>query len=130
MEDLYQEIIKDHSKNPFSYGIPENYILSEEAYNPLCGDRVTLYIQEDNNIFFEATACAICTASTSLMIQAIGGLTKEQIEELADKVHTMVTTGIIVDDSLGRLEALQGVSSYPMRVKCATMPWHLLKSML
>ncbi len=137
LNGLYQELILDHNKRPRNYGRPAQADRSAEGYNPLCGDRVTVYVQVKNDIVedvhFEGTGCAISTASASLMTEALKGKTKAEAEALFASFHDMVT-GIAAASGdvrkLGKLAALSGVCEYPTRVKCATLVWHTLRAAL
>lgn len=135
VNDLYQEIILDHSKRPRNFHIMEDATSRAEGYNPLCGDRLRLYVKMENghvaDASFEGSGCAISTASASLMTESLKGKTREEALELLDRFHDLLTQ----DDSpvtaeLGKLAVFCGVRDYPARVKCATLCWHTLKSAL
>jgi nitrogen fixation NifU-like protein len=140
MSELYQELILDHNKRPRNRRIMESPDRTAEGFNPLCGDRVTVYVHMDDagrvsEITFEGSGCAISTASASLMTEAVKGMKREQIEALAARFHDEVTGvpapgGANGNIKLGKLEALAGVKKYPARVKCATLAWHTLKAAL
>jgi len=133
LRDLYQELIVDHNKNPRNYGVLANANRRAEGYNPLCGDKVTVYLHVDGDrigdVRFEGAGCAISTASASLMTQAVKGKTVAEAEALFEAFHAMVTGQDASDDvaeRLGKLAVLAGVREYPSRVKCATLAWHTL----
>jgi nitrogen fixation protein NifU and related proteins len=132
LQDLYQEVILDHNKRPRNFRAIER-ARKAEGYNPLCGDRVTVYVDvQDGRIVdasFQGTGCAISKASASLMTDAVKGKTLQEAADLFDRFHRMVTRA--ADESvedLGKLSVLAGVRQFPMRVKCASLPWHTLKS--
>ena len=133
LRDLYQELIVDHNKNPRNYGVLADANRRAEGYNPLCGDKVTVYLHVDGDritdVSFEGAGCAISTASASLMTQAVKGKTVAEAEQLFEAFHAMVTgqdTSEETADRLGKLAVLAGVREYPSRVKCATLAWHTL----
>ena len=133
LRDLYQELIVDHNKNPRNYGVLADANRRAEGYNPLCGDKVTVYLHVDGDrigdVRFEGAGCAISTASASLMTQAVKGKTVAEAEALFEAFHAVVTGQDTSDDAadrLGKLAVLAGVREYPSRVKCATLAWHTL----
>lgn len=130
LQNLYQELIIDHGKNPHNFGELVPHDRQAEGYNPLCGDKLTLYIAiEDGHIKdvkFKGVGCAISTASASLMTDAIKGKSIAAAQQLFQAFHTMVTQGDTQED-LGKLKVLNGVREFPMRVKCATLAWHTLQ---
>jgi nitrogen fixation NifU-like protein len=138
LQGLYQEIILEHCKRPRNFGPPEGPASSAEGYNPLCGDKVKVYVQLDGErvrrATFEGVGCAISTASASLLTEAVAGRTVTEARALFRRVHAMLTTepppGPEAEGELGKLLALAGVREYPMRVKCATLPWHTLLAAL
>lgn len=138
LTDLYQELILDHGKSPRNMRELEHADHQAEGYNPLCGDRVTVFINLDDDtiedVSFNGSACAICTASASMMTQRIKGESREHVETLFDDFRRMLAgdedDGTDWEQRLGKLSALGGVRRYPMRVKCATLPWHTLKAAL
>ncbi len=136
LKDLYQEVIIDHNRSPRNFGKLENPDRTLEGFNPLCGDRLTLYLKMDNNhiddISFDGSGCAISVASASLMTDAMKGKTSEEAEDIFNNFHELVTTdgSDANSDNLGKLAALAGVRKYPTRVKCATLCWHTLRSAL
>jgi nitrogen fixation protein NifU and related proteins len=135
LRDLYQQIIIDHSHKPHNFCSIENPSATQEGYNPLCGDKITIYLKETNGIItdicFQGSGCAISTASASLMTDAVRGKTVKEAVELFDEFQKLITTGKSdAPEKLGKLEVLAGVSEFPMRVKCATLAWHTLKAAL
>ena len=134
VNDLYQEIILDHSKRPRNFHKMDDATRRAEGYNPLCGDRLKLYVKVENGVVldasFEGAGCAISTASASLMTESLKGKTKEQAMELLERFHKLLTTESNVSAELGKLAVFCGVRDYPARVKCATLCWHTLKSAL
>jgi nitrogen fixation NifU-like protein len=138
LRELYQEVILDHSKHPRHFGALSGATHVGEGHNPLCGDKVKVYLALDDknriaNIMFEGKGCAISQASASLMTDMLTGRTVEEAEELMGGFLHLVkgedTNGLAPDDR-ERLEVMAGVSAFPMRVKCATLAWHTMKSAL
>jgi len=130
LQELYQELIIDHSRSPRNFGQLASADLSHQGFNPLCGDRVTVYLRQADGVVqqaqFEGCGCAISMASASLMTEALKGKTKAEIKALFADFHALVT-GAPVDKNnhqLEKLNALAGVAEFPMRVKCATLAWH------
>lgn len=127
---LYQELILDHGRHPRNFKLLENATVMKEGFNPLCGDRLTLYLEIDNDRIidagFQGQGCAISMASASLMTQAVKGKTIVEADVLFDNFHRVVMGETQEDpvDMLGKLAVLAGVSEYPARVKCATLAWH------
>mgnify|MGYP001114865269 CR=1 FL=1 len=137
LRELYQEIILDHNRNPRNNRRIEQPQCHADGHNPLCGDRVTIYLTLDGDqriadIAFEGAGCAICTASASLMTQALKGRTVAEAEELFQRFHDMLTQEDPERDmeALGKLAVFAGVREFPVRVKCATLPWHTFHSAL
>jgi nitrogen fixation NifU-like protein len=134
LRDLYQEVILDHNRRPRNFGELAAANHRAEGYNPLCGDKVTVYLDLDGDrirdVGFQGSGCAISTASASLMTEALKGRSVEEARELFRVFHELVTTGGAEGHDLGKLEALGGVREYPMRVKCATLAWHALMAAL
>ena len=139
LKDLYQEIILDHGKNPRNLRKTENFNKDAKGYNPLCGDKVHLYIKlnEKNkveDISFEGSGCAISMASASIMTDLIKGKEENQVKEIISDFLKMIkekeklNTKLLNDDEKTKLMCLSGVKKYPMRVKCATLSWHTLTS--
>lgn len=134
VDDLYQETILDHSKRPRNHHEMADANRWADGYNPLCGDRLKLYLKVENDVVkeasFEGAGCAISTASASLMTESLKGKTREEALRLIDKFHTLLTTDTPASKDLGKLVVFCGVRDYPARVKCATLAWHTLKSAL
>ncbi|OFW08191.1 MAG: SUF system NifU family Fe-S cluster assembly protein [Acidobacteria bacterium RIFCSPLOWO2_02_FULL_67_36] len=135
LRDLYQEVILDHNKRPRNFraiDVPTHFA---EGYNPLCGDRLKLYVKVDGDVItdlaFLGSGCAISKASASLMTDALRGRTVAEAQALFERFHHVVTTppDQPVED-LGKLSALAGVREFPVRVKCASLAWHTLKAAL
>ncbi|GAB4357650.1 MAG: SUF system NifU family Fe-S cluster assembly protein [Immundisolibacter sp.] len=133
LRELYQELIVDHNKNPRNYGVLADANRHAEGYNPLCGDKVTVYLHVDGDrvrdVSFEGAGCAISIASASLMTQAVKGKTVAEAEALFGDFHAMVTGADQREETanrLGKLAVLAGVREFPSRVKCATLAWHTL----
>lgn len=136
LRDLYQEVIFDHNRNPRNFRVIDNADRKVEGFNPLCGDRLTLYLKLDGGTIqdasFQGSGCAISTASVSLMTEIIKGKTEAEAEALFKTFHEM-TTGKGEDiqlEAVGKLAVLAGVREYPARVKCATLAWHTLDAAL
>jgi len=136
LSDLYQEIIIDHNRSPRNFHEMEGPTHRAEGFNPLCGDRLTVYMNvEDGRITdasFKGSGCAISVASASLMTDTLKGRTVTEAEQMFNAFHSLVTTdGAGADiEALGKLAALGGVRAYPSRVKCATLCWHTLHEAL
>lgn len=134
LRDLYQEIIIDHGKSPRNVGKLQNANHSQIGHNPLCGDKLIIYIVERDGVVeeikFEGAGCAISMASASLMTEAVKGKSIIEIEKLFTHFHQLVTTGKETAIDLGKLAVFSGVAEFPMRVKCATLAWHTLKASL
>ena len=131
LRDLYQEVILDHNRRPRNYRVLPAPSHQAEGFNPLCGDRLNLFLNlEDERISdvgFQGSGCAISRASASLMTDAVKGRSVAEARELFDRFHRMVTTppDRAVED-LGKLSVLAGVREFPVRVKCASLAWHTL----
>ena len=135
LNDLYRDVILDHNRRPRNFGGLDPADASVEGFNPLCGDRLTvrLQMQDDkiSDIRFEGQGCAISTASASLMTEAVKGKTRADALRLFDRVHQLLTDdGAPPAEELGKLAALSGVREFPARVKCASLCWHTLASAL
>lgn len=135
LKDLYQEVIVDHNRSPRNFGKLPGANKTLEGFNPLCGDKLTLYLKTDGvdieDISFDGSGCAISVASASLMTEAMKGKTLEEAEKLFNVFHNLITTDEEVDiEKLGKLAALAGVKAYPARVKCASLCWHTLHSVI
>jgi nitrogen fixation NifU-like protein len=133
LSDLYQEVILDHNRRPRNFRRIEGSTHRAEGYNPLCGDRVSVFVQlaDDRiaDVAFEGSGCAISKASASLMTDRLKGCTVGEARDLFERFHRMVTTppDQPVED-LGKLAALAGVREFPVRVKCASLAWHTFKA--
>lgn len=130
LHELYQAVILDHNKRPRNYGAPDAYTHSAEGYNPLCGDKVSVFVTLGDDriekIGFESAACAICKASASMMTEALSGESMQAVEKTADKVRKLLlseTDASIDLESEGEWVALSGVRKFPARIKCALLPW-------
>ncbi len=134
VDDLYQEIIIDHSKRPRNFHDMEDANRKAEGYNPLCGDKLKLYLRIEGDMVKDASfvgaGCAISTASASLMTESLKGKSRAEALKLLDRFHELLTTDSPVSQELGKLVVFCGVRDYPARVKCATLAWHTLKSAL
>ncbi|HLX28817.1 MAG TPA: SUF system NifU family Fe-S cluster assembly protein [Casimicrobiaceae bacterium] len=135
LRDLYQEVIFDHYRRPRNKGALTDASHRAEGHNPLCGDRVTIYLRVEDGIVkdvsFEGAGCAIATASASLMTDTLKGRRIEDVEGLFRGFHAMVTDApSSAAPDLGKLEVLAGVREFPARVKCATLAWHTLNAAL
>jgi nitrogen fixation protein NifU and related proteins len=137
LRELYQQVILDHNKSPRNFKILANANHHAEGYNPLCGDKINLYLDVEGDVVkdvgFQGSGCAISKASASLMSSIVKGKTKKEAEEIFTKFHDLVT-GKLTDDSaieeLGKLAVFAGVRDFPARVKCASLAWHTLISAL
>jgi nitrogen fixation protein NifU and related proteins len=136
LRDLYQEVILDHSKRPRNFHAMPAPDRKAEGYNPLCGDRETVFLDLDGEVLkdvsFQGAGCAISTASASMMTESVKGKTRAEADALFSRFHELITgkTGAADGPELGKLEVFSGVREYPVRVKCATLPWHTLKAAL
>jgi nitrogen fixation NifU-like protein len=137
LRDLYEEMILDHNRNPRSFQHrPLGVCCEGHGFNPLCGDDVSLYLQVEDGVIrdvgFDGVGCAISMASASLMSEAIKGKSEAEARRLFAQMRAALTNGGVPagDTSLGKLAVLAGVRDYPMRVKCATLAWHVLKAAL
>jgi nitrogen fixation protein NifU and related proteins len=128
LNDLYQQVILDHSKSPRNCGKLEGANRSAKGHNPLCGDHVTIYMRLENDrveeIKFEGSGCAISKASASLLTDSLKGKSSQEARDLFEQVRLMVTTGRSDGETLGKLSVFAGVHKFPARVKCAILPWH------
>jgi len=144
LRDLYQEVILDHSKRPRNFHAIADATRKAEGYNPLCGDRETVYLVLEGDrvrdVAFQGAGCAISTASASMMTESVKGKTRAEAEALFARFHELITgkngeagskaSSKSNSPELGKLEVFSGVREYPVRVKCATLPWHTLKAAL
>ena len=139
LKELYQEIILDHGKNPRNLRKTENFNKDAKGHNPLCGDKVHIYLKLNENkkvedISFEGEGCAISMASASIMTDLVKGKEENDVKEIVNDFLEMIKekdeikTNLLKDDEKTKLMCLSGVKQYPMRVKCATLSWHTLTS--
>ncbi len=136
LKDLYRDVIVDHNRNPRNFRAMPDADRKAEGFNPLCGDRLTLYVKiEDDrvaDVSFDGTGCAISVASASLLTESVKGRTVRQAEDLFSTMHDLLTRQDVAVDvpALGKLGALSGVREFPARVKCASLCWHTLDAAL
>jgi nitrogen fixation NifU-like protein len=138
LSELYQNVILEHNRSPRNYRVMEDADSRAEGNNPLCGDQLTVWVRMDGEVIsdvsFQGMGCAISRASASLMTGALKGKSRGEAEELFQRFHRLVTGGGTVSsgtgETLGKLAVFSGVSEYPSRVKCASLPWHTLKAAL
>lgn len=137
MRELYQEVILDHHKHPRNFGRLEGANRHAEGFNPLCGDRVTVYALVEGDVIreiaFDGSGCAICVASASVMTDELKGRSLAEVEKLYGRFHEVVMSDsdtAVDTDALGKLAVFAGVREFPVRVKCATLPWHALRAAL
>ena len=133
LNELYQEVILDHNKRPRNFRSIDGASHHAEGYNPLCGDRLSLYLQVDegriSDVAFQGSGCAISKASASLMTDAVKGQSIGDVREMFQRFHRMVTTPPDQPvENLGKLSVLAGVREFPVRVKCASLAWHTMKA--
>jgi nitrogen fixation NifU-like protein len=133
LRELYQEVILDHYKTPRNFRKLERANRQAEGYNPLCGDKVNLYLEVENGILrdigFQGSGCAISTASASMMTESLKGKSEADAEALFQRFHDLIT-GKSSPSDLGKLAVFSGVREFPVRVKCATLAWHTLRAAL
>ena len=134
LQDLYREVILDHNRRPRNFGELPGADRVIEGVNPLCGDKLTLYLKLADgtvqDVRFKGTGCAISVASSSLMTERVKGATVPATLELFEKVHALLTGAAEPSEDLDKLAALAGVREYPTRIKCASLAWHALKAAL
>jgi len=134
LQDLYQEVIIDHSKRPRNFHQMDDATRRVEGYNPLCGDKLALFVKLNGDVVqdvsFVGAGCAISTASASLMTESVKGKSRQEAVALMERFHDLLTTEKPQSDKLGKLTVFSGVREFPARVKCATLAWHTLKSAL
>jgi nitrogen fixation NifU-like protein len=136
LKDLYRDVIVDHNRNPRNFGKLAPADAQADGHNPLCGDRLTMYVKLDgeriSDAKFEGSGCAISVASASLLTEAVRGKSKAEVHDLFEDVHTLLTKHDAHVDTarLGKLAALGGVREFPARVKCASLCWHTLNAAL
>lgn len=128
LNDLYQEVILDHSRSPRNFRALAEANRTAQGHNPLCGDQVSVFLRLEGevvrDISFLGSGCAISKASASIMTAALKGKTVAEIKQLFEHMHLLVTTGKADDEKLGKLAVFAGVHKFPARVKCAILPWH------
>ena len=133
LSDLYQEVILDHNRKPRNFRVIDPATASQEGYNPLCGDRLKLFLNVEHGVItdvaFQGSGCAISKASASLMTEAVKGKTVDQARALFEQFHHMITSppGSPLPE-MGKLAVLSGIRDFPTRVKCAGLAWHTLKA--
>ncbi|MGE0372000.1 MAG: Fe-S cluster assembly sulfur transfer protein SufU [Gammaproteobacteria bacterium] len=137
LKDLYQEVIFDHNRNPRHFGKLAHASCHAEGFNPLCGDKVTVYLKFTDkgvieDVSFDGSGCAISVATASLMSETLVGKTRAEAEALFERFHSMMMGEEAKNDAeaLGKLEVLSGVKEFPSRIKCATLAWHTLLAAL
>lgn len=130
---LYEQVILDHNRSPRNFGVLEEASHKAEGYNPLCGDQFTVYLKLKDgyveDIHFDGAGCAISKSAASVMTTLVKGKTREQVKELFNNYHEMVTAepdAELDEDTLGKLMVFSGVRRYPIRIKCATLAWHTM----
>ncbi len=137
LKELYQQVILDHNKSPRNFKILTDANRTAEGYNPLCGDKIDIFLDIEDNIVkdisFQGSGCAISKASASLMSEAVKGKSVEEAKQLFEKFHDLITGKLDEDEGteeLGKLKVLAGVKEFPLRVKCASLAWHTMLSAL
>jgi nitrogen fixation NifU-like protein len=137
LRDLYQEVLLDHSKRPRNFGVLEDADHQAVGHNPLCGDKVVVYLRMEGDriadIRFHGQGCAVSQASASMMTESVKGKTRAEAEVLFERFHELLTgtgSGASEAPELGKLAIFAGVRKYPVRVKCATLAWHTLRAAL
>jgi nitrogen fixation protein NifU and related proteins len=136
LAELYQNVILEHNRSPRNYRVMDDADRQAEGNNPLCGDQLTVWLKLDGDVIsdvaFQGLGCAISRASASLMTAAVKGKSRQEAEDLFKRFHHMVTgkPESAAPETLGKLAVFSGVSGYPTRVKCASLPWHTLKAAL
>ena len=136
LAELYQSVILEHNRSPRNYRVMEHADRWAEGNNPLCGDRLTVWLKLDgeliSDVSFQGMGCAISRASASLMTATVKGKSRREAQAIFERFHRLVTGTMDSADAetLGKLAVFSGVSAYPTRVKCASLPWHALKQAL
>ncbi len=136
LKDLYRDVIVDHNRNPRNFGKLDPADAQADGHNPLCGDRLSLYVNLDGDrlreVKFDGSGCAISVASASLLTEAVKGKSRAEVKALFEEMHALLTRhDATVDPArLGKLAALSGVREFPARVKCASLCWHTLNAAL
>ncbi len=135
LDDLYQQVILDHNKNPRNFGSIPIKTHSLKGHNPLCGDLITINLLIENDVIkdisFEGNGCAISKASASIMTTLVKGKTVQEAMEIFDQFHELITSDMdeeIDTENLGKIAVFAGVKQYPSRIKCANLAWHTLKN--
>lgn len=136
LTELYQNVILEHNRSPRNYRVMDAPNRQAEGNNPLCGDQLTVWLKMDGDVIsdvsFQGLGCAISRASASLMTAAVKGKSQREAEELFERFHRLVTgkAAPAEPETLGKLAVFSGVSGYPTRIKCASLPWHTLRAAL
>ena len=135
MRELYQQVVLDHNRNPRNFRRLEPASHLSHGYNPLCGDKIDVYLDIDQGVVrgvaFEGDGCAISTASASIMTELLQGRPVSEAEQLFELFHRLVSeAGVEVPPEFEQLAVLAGVRQFPSRIKCATLPWHTLRAAL
>jgi len=137
LRDLYQQVILDHQKKPRNFRVVEAADRNAEGFNPLCGDKIRLFVKMENGVIkdvgFQGAGCAISTASASMMTESVKGKTPAEAEKIFKQFQELVTSDphqAVANPELGKLEVFAGVREFPVRVKCATLAWHTLRAAL
>lgn len=137
LRELYQEVILDHTKRPRNFRAMGDATCTADGHNRLCGDKLTLFVKVENGVIrdvaFQGSGCAISTASASMMTETLKGKTVAEADKLFERFHEAVTGPPTEEpqvEGLGKLSVFAGVREFPVRVKCATLPWHTLKAAL
>ena len=136
LKDFYRDVIVDHNRNPRNFRAMPDADRQAEGFNPLCGDRLTLFVKLDGDriadVSFDGSGCAISVASASLLTESVKGRTVRDAEALFSTMHDLLTKQDVAVDvpALGKLGALSGVREFPARVKCASLCWHTLDAAL
>ena len=133
LTDLYQEVILDHNRRPRNFRVIDPASATQEGFNPLCGDRLTLYLTleggEIRDVAFQGSGCAISKASASIMTEVLKGKTVDEARALFERFHQLITSDPSAPaEDMGKLSALAGVREFPTRVKCASLAWHTMKA--
>jgi nitrogen fixation NifU-like protein len=134
LRELYQDLILDHGRRPRNFRVPSGHNCQADGHNPLCGDRISVFLRCDGDtvqeVGIQGSGCAICMASASTMTEVVKGRDKQQIERMCDAFTAWIVKGDVSGRGLlpGKLSAFEGVKEFPMRVKCATLAWHTLKA--
>jgi nitrogen fixation NifU-like protein len=133
LRDLYNEVILDHEKKPRNFRVIEDATQSSQGHNPICGDKIKLYLKMEKDrvedASFSGSGCALCTASASMLTESIKGKTRSEAVDLFNRVRELMMTGN-VNGNVGKLVAFSTVHQQPIRIKCAILPWHALNAAL